>query len=85
MESEILMYVVAKATEPSGTTITLASAQGDSASVRFAADEQLSDVYQVGDGAIVTVQPLMHRADLPTFRIASAHPSLPSPRAKPLV
>lgn len=57
MESEILMYVVAKAVEPTGTTITLASAQGDAVCLRFSADEHLSDLYGVGDEVLATVHP----------------------------
>lgn len=83
MESEILMYVVAKAAEPTGTTITLASAQGDVGSVRFASDEHLSEIYQVGDGTIVTVQPLMNRIDSPGTGVTSGRQPQSRLPAKP--
>ncbi len=70
MESELLMYVVAKATEPTGTTVTMASEQGDVVSVRFARDEGLSDLYEVGDETMVTVQPVMQRVRLGSDAIA---------------
>jgi hypothetical protein len=76
MESEILMYVVAKAIESTGTTVTMASAQGDLTCVRFALDEHLSDMYEVGDETTVTVTPRTYCAPwMPTSSKALHSPA----------
>jgi hypothetical protein len=76
--SEILMYVVAKAAEPTGTTVTMASDQGDVVSVRFALDEHLCDLYEVGVQTMVTIQPLLIPLHLSAPAIADGHSPLPS-------
>jgi hypothetical protein len=73
MESEILMYVVARAAEPTGTTITMASDQGDLMCVRFVSDEHLSDLYEIGDETMDTVAPARYHARM-TASIERLHP-----------
>ena len=68
------MHVVAKASEPTGTTITMASGQGDVVSVRFARDEHLSDLYEVGDETMVTIRPVGQPASEYPGAIGSRRP-----------